>query len=124
MSSFLRIPDGVCGWVCVPLSCIQALGGVKMELEDCGFDLLAGYSFHVSCNITSPVLHVMSQRTLVTARVWVKYRISHPKHAKHDFCSGVVVTADPVVAFTNVDVVIGLGAFPRGPGDTHNAYLY
>ena len=44
---------------------MQALGGVKMELEDCGFDLL----------------------------------------------TGVVVTKDPVVAFTNVDVVIGLGQF-------------
>jgi len=41
-----------------------------MELEDCGFDLLAA----------------------------------------------VVVTMDPSVAFANVDVVIGLGAFPRGPG--------
>ena len=51
---------------------LQALGGVKMELEDCGFDLLAG----------------------------------------------VITTADPVVAFTNIDVLIGLGAFPRGPGNT------
>ena len=39
-----------------------------MELEDCGFDLLAG----------------------------------------------VVVTSDPLVAFKDIDVLIGLGAFPRG----------
>ncbi|KAJ1493393.1 malate dehydrogenase, partial [Baffinella frigidus] len=48
----------------------KALGGVKMELEDCGFDLLKGVTF----------------------------------------------TADPSVAFKDVDVVIMLGAFPRGPG--------
>ena len=48
----------------------QALNGVKMELEDCGFDLLMG----------------------------------------------VICTSDPTVAFQNIDVLIGLGAFPRGPG--------
>lgn len=47
-----------------------ALKGVKMELEDCGFDLLVD----------------------------------------------VVTTSDPTVAFQNIDVLIGLGAFPRGPG--------
>lgn len=48
----------------------QALEGVKMELEDCGFDLLVD----------------------------------------------VLVTSDTTAAFTEVDVVVMLGAFPRGPG--------
>jgi hypothetical protein len=33
-----------------------------------------------------------------------------------DLLMDVVCTSDPTVAFQNIDVLIGLGAFPRGPG--------
>ncbi len=34
-----------------------------------------------------------------------------------DLLVDVVTTSDPTVAFQNIDVLIGLGAFPRGPGN-------
>ncbi len=44
-----------------------------------------------------------------------------------DLLLDVITTSDSTVAFQNIDILIGLGAFPRGPGNptaaprTHNA---
>ena len=38
-----------------------------------------------------------------------------------DLLIDVITTSDPTVAFQNIDILIGLGAFPRGPGNAASA---